>query len=204
MTHSSDQTLVKHFVKDSWKIWLAGLVFGVVVAIGVASSLKPHYEGSVSFSVSKKQSVTQDKANFYLYDGYYSGQAATGARSDLSAWVVSPVNVETVLRQSGVSVENVSVEKLTRMFKVSNADVVTAVLDVSYSSPKESEAKAIGENLVNLVKTQYTPTDVIVSPSNPLIVMVHANKLLIGIGIALAMTIVAFALSLVINYLRND
>lgn len=202
MTNLTEKMLVKDFVRQSWKLWAVGLVLGTVIGVSTAGNIKPHYEGAVSFSVSKKQVLSQDKADFYLYDGYYSGQAAAGARGDLAAWVVSPRTVETVLAKSGISTDNTSVLSLGRMFKASVSE--SAILDVSFSSGVEADAKAIGSNLVKTVNSDYSATDVVVKASEPLIVTVKPNKTLVAIGIALAVTILAFALSLVINYFRND
>lgn len=198
----TEKKYMQMFVKNSWPLWLGGFIIGAVVGTIAANNLKPSYDGSVSFRVTRDQTVSQADANYYLYDGYYGEQSALAARSNLASWIKSPRTITDVYTQAGVDLGDKSVEALGETFQVDDDEA--AVLNVSFRDGDSDSAQKIGESLVNIVKSGYKVSDVSITPSAPLIAKVMPSKTLALGGITIAITALAFALSLLIHYFRND
>lgn len=198
----TEKDLLNKFVRSSWKLWCFGIIAGVVIGLIAVRQIKPHYEGSVSFTVGKKEAITQDKANFYLYDGYYAVQASQAARTDLAAWIASPNTVQSIYKKAKVDLGNRSVESLAREFK--SAESRSSIVDVSFSLPNRDNAVAIGTSLVSAVQGHYSQSDVSIAATEPLILTVSPNPVLVIAGSLIACLILSFGVSLISSYFRND
>lgn len=202
MTQLSEKQLLRRFIIQSWKIWLLGVIVGGCLGILSLSLVKPSFQGSLLLTFNSIPTANQASQPYYTYDGYYNKQTAIITRDDVAGWIKSAPIVSTILQKASVETTAYSLEQLQRFFKVTESRSTN--LEVKYSAQNNSKALEIGQLIANEIKSQFNSNGVVVSASQPIVYTAIPNRILMFLGSIGAATIVAFGLSLVINYFRND
>lgn len=202
MTHLSEKQLIRHFVAQSWKIWLFGAIIGVGIGLVTMFLAKSSYEGSILFTLSAQTTSNQGSLPYYTYDGYYAKQSSVISQDDLAKWVKSTPITASILKTAGIDTSAYSIADLGRIFKVSESR--TSNLEVTYGAASSAEAGKIAQALSEEVKSNFSLNGATIAASQPLVTEIRPNNTLMLVGAVIATTIMAFALSLVISYFRNE
>ncbi len=201
----TEQKYVRSFFKDYWKVWVWFFAIGLIIGYIFSSQLKPHYEGAVTFSVSRKPDIEQSRAQFYVYDGYYNEQASVILRNNFAAWLTSPKTAYDIYSQSAVDVTHLSTDKLAGLFKVNDNPEVNTV-SVAFSDKARDVTEKIGTRIVAYAAEIYPQVSntVDLHSTTPLVVQVDPPRLLITLGLGLALVIASFFVTLFMHYLKHD
>lgn len=201
----TEQMYVRHFFKDYWKIWVLFLIIGLAAGYVFARQLKPNYEGSVTFSVSRKPDIAQGQAPFYVYDGFYNEQASVILRNNFAAWLTTPKTGYDIYTQAGVDASHFSAETLAGLFTVNDNPEVNTVSVVFGDKVREVTEK-IGARTVAYATETYPQmsNSVELDSTTPLVSQVDPPRTIITIATALALVIASFFVTLLMHYLKHD
>lgn len=128
-------------IGQGWALIL-GLTASVtllVIAWTVYQPLK--YESSVAVVVNKPNPVAQSGANYFQYDKYYSIQASSLYADTLAAWLASPSTAKEIYAKAGLTVPDVPLKKLSRIFKPRQLPPVT--LNVTAKDKDQTRAERL-------------------------------------------------------------
>ena len=198
----SEQKYIKLIVKNYWNWWVGALIIGLIVGLMLTSNIKPTYSGSVLFSINRQEKVSQSSANYYLYDGYYSGQGAMGERDDLANWIASPVNVQAALTQAGQSTmaNSSGLDKFFTMDTTQPSNQLT----VDYTGKDQTVAKAIGDSLVSQVASNYKADGYTIEASKTFVTTAKSSNSLILAAIALGLALLTLVITLFVHYFATE
>ncbi len=200
----TERKYIQLFVRSYWRWWIGALIVGLIIGGLAVARLKTSYEGSVTFTIHKKPDVVQSNAPFYTYDGYYASQASVLARNSFAAWINSPKVVYDIYQQADATLKQKGAADLARQFTVSDDIDVTAA-SVSFRTNTEEQSKKVSQSLINYAKANYASgTNTEVNSSDPLILALEPPKKIIVVGVGLALTLVAFVLSLLVHYFQDE
>lgn len=111
---------LRDYLKILGQSWLSIALITLIVAVltavwSVAQPIK--YESAITMMVNKPNTVPQRSANYFQYDKYYSIQASSLFADTLTAWLSSPSTAKEIYEKAGLTVPNVNLKKLGRIFK---------------------------------------------------------------------------------------
>ncbi len=199
----SEVKYIQLFAKTYWKWWLGALIVGLLVGYIASQRLKPAYEGSVSFTLHRNPALSQSSTPFYLYDGYYSEQAALLDRNNFLGWLKSPRTVHDVYERAHLDLPQASSAGLSRFFKVAS-DTPTNSVDVTLSTGNSDSSQHLSEALVAYAKDSFKVDNVTLSATNPLILLVQPSQKLIILGVGLAVLLFTFVVTLLNHYFTAE
>jgi len=142
---------IKFLSKNYVMIVLITLVFAVVTyAVSVA---KPQtYQSSASLEVSRFDKKVQSEVSYFQYDSFYSYQTASAASDNLIGWIMSAATVAEVYEKAGYDVPNASLKDLAKTFTATKAVGTSAVVSISYASPKKEESEKMVATATDVLK----------------------------------------------------
>ena len=201
-----EQKYIKSFFGGYTKSWLVALIMGLIIGSAVASQIKPTYEGAVTFTLNEKPALNQAATPFYLYDGYFSKQAAILAHNGLSTWLLSPKTIHDIYAEAGLGLPNISSSSISRLFKVvedPNINNGTNTVTLTFKPKSMDDGEKIGQALAHYTKTSYSAGEATIAASDPLILTVDPPRAVITIGIGVALAFLMFLVSLIRHYLKS-
>jgi len=167
------------------------------------------YNASVSLSLNKPSPVRQKDVSYYLYDDYYSVQAAATFIDTVAGWFASPSIVTQIYQKSGIATPNISLKKLSKIFSIKKAYQFSNSLDVTVTSGDKDEAQKLISSAADVIKAQndeikaqsksdtfftITSSSPVVYEVKPPIITNTLAGLLIGLILALTVVFVKAAL----------
>jgi hypothetical protein len=202
----TEQNYLKSFIKDWWKYWLVGTLFGLVLGYLTTARLMPKYQGLVLFTLVNKPALVQKDTPFYLYDGYYNEQAALTARNNLANWLTASKTVYDIYSLAGITPSAPSAQSLNRLFEISDINGTTGANTVNLitTSGTQQEADRLAKAVIDYTRDHYMSDSVTPVMSGPLVLEVQPTKKLILLGITLATAFSVFLLTLIIHYFKQD
>lgn len=105
-----------------------------------------------TITVGKTTVVTQQKADYYLYDNYYPMQASGLVADTISNWLVSPSTVVEVFKRAGIPLPPGNARRLAKTFKTVQKTNRTNVVDFTLDGTNPDEMKKIAFEFGKLAK----------------------------------------------------
>lgn len=182
--------------------WVFVLLFTVLVAgIGlvVATSTRPKYQTSVSFSIALTQ---KQQTPDYQYDGYYAIKAAELVSQTLISWFLTPSVILDIYSDAGVPPNISNLNRFVARFKARQHAAQNIV--ITFKEDDETKARAIAESIVTVVEkkgealntTEQREALFDVQGSTPVIVKTRLNPYLtVGSAMLFGFFIALFAVS---------
>lgn len=190
------------FAQKYWKLWIAGLAIGLIAGFFIAKQLKPSFEGTTTFSITRNAESTGD-ADYFRYDNYYAEQAAVLQRNNLVGWLRSPKTVYDIYTNSGLGGANErSALSLNKSFTFSESTANTA--DVVYRTGNADETEKLGQALIDYTQKNYKPSGYTITASLPLVLTVQPSLTLVTLASGVAITTLAFLWSLLAHYFATN
>lgn len=146
-----------------WWSTILGIAAGVTLLVMAWTVYRPvKYESSVALVVNKPNPVPQSGANYFQYDKYYSIQASSLFADTLAAWLSSPSTAKEIYEKADLAVPDVSLKKLSRIFKPRQLPPVT--LNVTVKDRDGAKAERLVKAAASVIKEK---TDEQLKSDNP-------------------------------------
>lgn len=199
----SEKKYIKSFVASSWKLWVIALIVGAIVGVAASKRLHPSHDGSLSLVVNHTNAIPQQNAQFYVYDGYYTQQAAQTIRNNLFYWLKSPTVVRDIYKQANVAIATKTSADYSRLFKLSDNPLSSSV-DVQFNTGSDDDTTHLASAIAEYVKNNYKIDNTDIVATAPVIQEVAPPTLLVEAGSILALGFLAFFVSLVYHYFKPE
>lgn len=148
---------LRDYIKMITRAWplILGITLAITALVVIWSVAQPvKYEASSTVVVTKPNTVPQRGANYYQYDKYYSIQASSLFADTLAAWLSSPDTAKEIYEKAGLPVPDVSLKKLSRIFKPRRQPPVT--LNVTVKDQDRSKAERLVNAAVQVMNDRVT------------------------------------------------
>ena len=191
------QKNLRTFIFVIFLVTAVGLIYFLFLPISYSTSL------TANITRSGKQ-ITES----YKYDDFYRLQADEKFAETLVEWMKSPRTVASIYERAGLSVQKMSLKKLSKAIKAQKYS--SQIVAIFYSTTDEVTAKKIAtaiettltENIASLNKNQKEDTWFQIVAQKPLTVQNEYNLFFItGIFILIGIFL-SFWVVLIIHYLK--
>lgn len=148
---------LKDYLRIIAKWWstILGLTVIINLLIIAWTIFQPvKYESSVAIVINKPNLVPQSGASYFQYDKYYSIQASSLYADTLAAWLASPSTAEEIYIKAGLAVPDLSLKKLSRIFKPRQLPPVT--LNVTVKDRDKAKAELLVNTAARVLEEKAT------------------------------------------------
>lgn len=141
-------------ITSSWS-FILGVTVVTTLVFTIWSIMQPlRYDASNTIVVHKPDQVAQKTAAFYQYDKYYSIQASSLYADILASWLASPDTAKEIFEQADYPVPDVSLKKLTKIFKPRRQPPVT--ISVTIRDQDKEKAERLVNGAIEVLKNKVT------------------------------------------------
>ncbi len=204
-------------LRDYLKVFNKGklvIIFGtilfVVIAVILTLTGKPMYETDTIVTVDRTNVIDQSKANYYLYDEYYSIQSNGLFSNTVANLLQSPSVVEDIYTKAHVDLPAVrSTSQLTKLFTVKL--LPPASFNVSDRSTDPDQSKSLLNSTIQELQDRTNDLNVVRNGSKFILTATTPVSVPIkpfwALNIALSILIGLFVTSFILlfrNYVSQD
>lgn len=116
---------------------VVGLVAGGAVGL-IVSMRKPTYDATATWTIAKNNVLSQENADYYLYDRYYNALATEQYADGILGWFSSPALVEQIYQQAQVTLPTYQPSKVGKLIRVTKRPPANLTIRFRSSAPEEA------------------------------------------------------------------
>ena len=141
-------------IKNNWKIFVAIVLIVTGLVFILTKRQQDQYEGMISLTIMKKNMLSQEDINFFLYENYYAMESSGLYVDTIENWLHSAGIVKSIYDQAGLKAPELVLKDYSKVFQSKTSTETTNVLNVTTQTKNKKDCEKLLKAMVEVVQKE--------------------------------------------------